>query len=235
MYSIQYTLYIPAFHACFFGETPQCPAISIRPVQPPYLGSPSPSRSHQGSKGRSWGPLLSLSKKDDTNMIGKAARGLVSPTCPTPHTGTNSSRIGLQAYSMKVHHPAGMICPWKPICTWLFSVANWFGVSSACMQILLWVGEERMLSPSCFPEQFWSILRHQRAIHSNLFMDVLHSISKAFPLQAESANTSLARLVPGTKRQKASFQVCFEASGSFILQHVTNDKRLHTCHTSWKE
>ena len=116
-----------------------------------------PSRSHQGSKGRSWGPLLSLSKKDATNMIGKAARGLVSPTCPTPHTGTNSSQIGLQAYSMKVHHPAGMICPWKPICTWLFSVANWFGVSSACMQILLWVGEERMLSPSCFPEQFCAI------------------------------------------------------------------------------
>lgn len=61
-------------------------------------------------------------------------------------------------------------------------------------------------------------------------MDVLHSISKAFPLQAEWANTSLARLVPGTKRQKASFQVCFEASGSFILQHVTNNKRLHTPH-----
>ena len=59
---------------------------------------------------------------------------------------------------------------------------------------------------------------------------ILHSISKAVPLQAESANTSLARLVPGTKRQKASFQACFEASGSFILQHVTNDKRLHTPH-----
>ena len=116
-----------------------------------------PSRSHQGSKGRSWGPLLSLSKKDATNMIGKAARGLVSPTCPTSHTGTNSSQIGLQAYSMKVHHPAGMIRPWKSICTWLFSVANWFGVSSTCMQILLWVGEERMLSPSCFPEQFCAI------------------------------------------------------------------------------
>ena len=117
---VQYTLYIPVLHACFFGETPQCPAISIRPVQPPYLGSPSPSRSHQGSKGRSWGPLLSLSRKDATNMIGKAERGLVSATCPTTHTGTNSSQIGLQAYSMKVHHPAGMIRPWKPICTWLF-------------------------------------------------------------------------------------------------------------------
>ena len=99
---VQYTLYISVFHACFFGETPQCAAISIRPVQPPYLGSPSPSRSHQGSKGRSWGPSLSLSKKDATNMIGKAERGLVSATCPTPHTGTNSSQIGLQAYRLTV-------------------------------------------------------------------------------------------------------------------------------------
>ena len=173
-------------------------ALSMFKSTRPFLGSPGPSRSHQGSKGRSWGPLSLPIRMGQT--WSKARRVLVSTNCPTPHTGTNSSQICSQyesapscwndssarLYTIVLGNLLGNL-----LCTLLFSVACWCGIcSTTCMHPIYLEASDGPLSwrrEDALSKQLpLAIVRHQKAliqsnqsIYERSALDIQQGISTA--------------------------------------------------------